>query len=65
MTLKKFLESTGISISKFSEATGINANTLFTYVHRKSEPTVSNAIKIIDASHGAIDLRDLAIKKPR
>lgn len=64
MTLKKFLETTNISISKFAQATGINANTLFTYVHRTSEPTVTNAIKIIEATHGSVQLNDLKIKRP-
>lgn len=62
MTLKNFLKSTKISIAKFSENTGINANTLQTYVHRTSEPTVSNAIKIIESTHGAVQLKDLKAK---
>ena len=63
MTLKKFLQTTNISIAKFAENTGINPNTLQTYVHQTSEPTVTNAIKIIDATHGAVKLQDLKIKR--
>lgn len=63
MTLKKFLETTNISIVKFSESTGIKENTMYTYVHRTSEPTVTNAIKIIEATHGAVTLQDLRRKK--
>ena len=59
MKLKKYLESTNVSIAKFSESTGINENTMSTYVHRTSEPTVTNAIKIIEATHGAVELKDL------
>jgi len=62
MTLKKFLETTNVSIAKFSESTGIKENTMFTYVHRTSEPTVTNAIKIIEATHGAVTLKDLTRK---
>jgi len=62
MKLKKFLQTTKISIAKFSENTGINANTLQTYVHQTSEPTVTNAIKIIESTHGAVQLKDLQIK---
>lgn len=62
MTLKKFLQSTNVSVAQFAKNTGINANTLQTYVHRTSEPTVTNAIKIIDATHGAVSLKDLQVK---
>ena len=65
MTLKKFLDSTKITVSKFSENTGININTLFTYINQTSEPTVSNAIKIIEATHGAVELHDLRVKKEK
>lgn len=65
MTLKKFLFTTKITISNFAKSTGINENTLNTYVHRKSEPTVSNAIKIINATHGSVTLYDLTVKKER
>lgn len=62
MTLKKFLQSTNISVSSFAKNTGINENTLHTYVNKRSEPTVTNAIKIINATHGAVTLKDLKIK---
>ena len=63
MTLKKYLTQTKVSVAKFSQVTGINPNTLQTYVHQTSEPTVSNAIKIIEATHGSVKLKDLKIKK--
>lgn len=62
MKLKKFLSTTNVSIATFAKACDINANTMFTYVHGTSEPTVTNAIKIIDATHGAVELKDLKIK---
>lgn len=63
MTLEKFLKTTGMTIAKFSAITKINVNTLTTYVRGSSEPTVSNAIKIVDASHGMIELKDLKKRK--
>lgn len=61
MNLKTFLQKTKISTAQFAKNTGINENTLHTYVNRRSEPTVSNAIKIIEATHGAVELKDLKI----
>lgn len=63
MTLKKFLETTKISIATFSKNTGIKETTLLTYVQQKSEPSVSNAVRIINATHGAVTLEDLKVKK--
>ena len=63
MTLKKFLQTTKVSISQFAKNTGIKESTLQTYVNKRSEPTVTNAIKIIDATHGAVELKDLKTKE--
>ena len=65
MKLKKFLSTTNVSIAKFAEACKMNPNTMFTYVHGTSEPTVSNAIMIIEATHGAVELKDLKIKEKK
>jgi hypothetical protein len=62
MKLKKFLAHTKVSIAKFAEGCKINPNTMFTYVNETSEPTVTNAIKIIEATHGAVTLKDLQTK---
>ena len=65
MKLKRFLKTTDVSISSFARKTGINANTMLTYVNEKSEPTVTNAIKIIDATVGAVSLKDLKVRKKK
>lgn len=62
MTLKKFLETTGVNPTDFSKSTGININTLYTYLSGKSEPGAKNALLIIRATHGAVKLEDLALK---
>ena len=65
MKLKKYLETTGISIATFAKSCNINENTMNTYVHEKSEPSLSNAIKINETSLGAVKLSDLVIKKDK
>lgn len=61
MKLKKFLQTTKISIAQFAKNTGINENTLNTYVNKRCEPSVTNAIKIIAATHGSVTLEDLKL----
>ena len=63
MKLKEYLEATEISIARFAQSCSINENTMNTYVHEKSEPSLSNALKIEETSHGAVKLSDLVIDK--
>lgn len=65
MKLKKYLEAVDTSIARFAQSCGINENTMNTYVHEKSEPSLSNALKIEENSHGAVKLSDLIIKKDK
>ena len=63
MKLKEYLEKTGISIARFARACDINENTMNTYVHEKAEPSLKNALKIEEMSHGAISLSELIVEK--
>ena len=59
MLLKNYLRVTGISIAKLAEVCDINPNTMRAYVERIREPSISNALKIVNATHGAVNLIDL------
>lgn len=63
MKLKKYLEITGVSIAKFAKACEINENTMNTYVHEKSEPSLKNALKINEESLGVVELEDLIVSR--
>ena len=64
MKLNKYLETTNISIARFARACDIHENTMFTYVKEKAEPSLANALKIEEASHGAITLPELILERP-
>lgn len=63
MNLKEYLNATGISIARFARACDINENTMNTYFHEKAEPSLKNALKMEDESHGAIKLNDLILER--
>lgn len=63
MNIKAYLETTGISIARFARSCDINENTMNTYVHEKAEPSLRNALRIEEQSHGAITLKELILER--
>lgn len=59
MTLKIFLETTGISVAELSRKTGIPHATLLSYVKGTHEPSLRNALAIEEATLGAVKVENM------
>ena len=63
MRISDYLEVNKISLTTFAKACEIPPTTMIGWIKNESEPTVTNALKVIQTSHGAIKLEDLRKEK--
>ena len=63
MNLKEYLSIANISVTRFAASCEIPEATMNTYVNGRSEPSVSNALKIEEKTHGAVSCEDLVLEK--
>jgi DNA-binding XRE family transcriptional regulator len=60
MELKEYLKSRNLSIEEFSEITNLHRNTIYCCIRQKTEPKLTTALKIADATKGKVTMRELA-----
>ena len=63
MELKDFLEKNSISQNEFSKQNKVKQAVLSNIVHHKSNPSLLNAKKIVDATKGKVSFNDLIVCK--
>ena len=63
MKLSEYLEVNGISAARLAKSLDIPEATFSTYVNERNEPKASNALKIINGTHGAVSLQDLCVEE--
>lgn len=63
MQLDDYLTLNNISVKRFAEDLDIPLSTMKSYFNRTSEPTATNANKIVQETFGAVKLEDLTIEK--
>lgn len=63
MKLKEFMEVRGFTIEDAGKFFGFPYSTIWYYIEGKREPKVSDALKIVERSGGAVQLSDLVIRE--
>lgn len=59
MTLKDYLEKTGLSVADMARALELPHATVLSYVNRTHEPSLTNALKIEEVTLGVVHSEDM------
>lgn len=59
MTLKEYLEKTGLSVADLARALELPHATVLSYVNRTHEPSLTNALKIEEVTLGVVHSEDM------
>jgi hypothetical protein len=60
MTLREYFEVTGLTYKHISDKTGLHVHTIQRYTNWKSEPAVSHALLIEEATNGKVKMKMFA-----
>ena len=59
MSIEEYVKARKISIATFSKICGLCLSTGYNYYYGEREPTLENAVKIVQATKGAVTYIDL------